>query len=212
MKIKPMLLMMKLFFMSLTKYRKELSRQSKWINNFIAKKGYSVNKDPMFNTNLKLWLAEAEDTFGKRVCPCFSPTLDAEMDRKLVCPCEFLDEDIAMKGTCHCTLFAAGSTEKSLYKESMNRLMSEYQQPMLKNKRGEIDIRNYPIDEVRGLRVPDAYHIIKRAVHMEKLPFTMFVEYEYEYDSLKKWAAKNGYKVTSEPMDNGYTVTVNRST
>ena len=187
---KSMLIMMKLFFISLKKYGNTLKRQDTWIKKYIKYSGLSNNKDPMFSTNLKLWLSEAEDTFGKRICPCFSPTGDVKKDVKLLCPCRYIKEDIEEKGTCHCTLFAAGDADKVVYKKAMNRLMAEYQTPMYKNERGEIDIRKYPIDEIRGLRVPDAYHLVKRAVHMSKLPIKIFVEYSYEVDALKKWVIK----------------------
>lgn len=203
-----MFIMMKLFFISLKKYGRTLKKQDTWIRKYTAHSGLSYNKNPMFGTNLKLWLSEAEDTFGKRICPCFSPTGDEERDKKLLCPCKYLWEDIEKKGTCHCTLFAAGEADKKVYKSAMNRLMAEYQTPMLKNERGEIDVRKYPLDEIRGLRVPDAYHLVKRAVHMGDLPIKMFVEYPYEIDALQKWGSKNGYGIAADKREDGYSLQV----
>ena len=203
--------MMKLFLISLKKYGKTLSRQDAWIKKYIAKSGYSINQNPMFNVNLKLWLSEAEDTFGKRICPCFCPTGDRERDAKLVCPCKYLEADIAEKGTCHCTLFAAGDAGKRVYRRAMKRLMAEYQTPLYKNEQGEIDIRKYPIDEIRGLRVPDAYHLVKRAVHIEKLPITIFVEHPYEQETVQLWGYKNGYEIETVKREHGYSLCVKKS-
>ena len=70
---KSMLIMMKLFFISLKKYGGTLKKQDNWIRKYTAHSGLSYNKNPMFGTNLKLWLSEAEDTFRKRICLYFSP-------------------------------------------------------------------------------------------------------------------------------------------
>ena len=147
----PMIIMMRLFIKSLAKYGNTLSKQNAWLKKYVRKSGYSINQNPMFSTNLKLWLSEAEDTFGSRICPCFSPTGDKIRDSKMTCPCKYIDQDIKEKGTCHCTLFAAGNAGKDTYRKAMSRLMKEYQIPMLRNQQGEIDIRNYPMDEIRGL-------------------------------------------------------------
>lgn len=204
-----MLIMMKSFFKSLRKYHRTLKRQDDWIQKFVHEKHYQVNTNLMFNTNLKLWLSEAEDTFGKRICPCFSPTGDKQKDRAMLCPCKYLEEDIKSKGTCHCTLFASSEATKSTFITAMARLMKEYQTPLYYNDDGEIDIRRYPIDSIRNLRVPDAYHILKRAVIMADLPLRMFVEFPFEVEALQIWAEKNGYQTDSEPRANGYVVTVN---
>lgn len=205
--MKAMWVMFKLFIKSFIKYRKTLERQEAWISKFAKVKGYSVNGNWMFNTNLKLWLSEAEDTFGQRICPCFSPTGD-ERDQKMLCPCKYMDADIESKDACHCTLFAAGDADKGTYKKAMKRLMKEYQAPFLYNENNEIDIRKYPMDEIRGLRVPDAYHIVKRASAVKKQPFAIFVEHDYEVKVLETWTEKNKYDMTLTPRAEGFSVMI----
>lgn len=202
--------MMKSFFAGFRRYHSTLSKQERWIGTFISRKPYQVNRNLMFRTNLKLWLSEAEDTFGRRICPCFSPTGEKEKDRALLCPCKFLEEDIREKGTCHCTLFAAKDAEPSIFKAAMARLMKEYQTPLYYNENGEIDIRRYPIDSVRELRVPDAYHIIKRAVLMTKLPIRMSLEYPYEVDAIRGWANLNGFQIEEFSRENDILVVINK--
>ena len=193
----PMLIMMKMFMKSLKRYRGTLKRQTKWLEAYAAKTRHAVNRDPLFNTNLKLWLSEAEETFGRRICPCFSPTGDEERDRKLICPCKYMEEDIRLKGSCHCTLFGGEGTSKETFQAGQQRLMKEYQTPMLRNEEGEIDIRKYPIEERRGLRVPDAYHLVKRAAIMAgREPIAMFLEHTYEVEALRRWGELNGYTCT----------------
>lgn len=86
--------------------------------------------------------------------------------------------------------------------------MAEYQTPILKNERGKIDVRKYPLDEIRGLRVPDAYHLVKRAVHMGDLSIKMFVEYPYGVDALEKWGSKNSYEIEADQRKDGYSLQV----
>lgn len=203
-------IMMKSFYNGLRRYHKTLGKQERWIQRFIRNKGYQANRNWMFRTNLKLWLSEAEDTFGRRICPCFSPTGDQERDRAMLCPCKYLEEDIREKGTCHCTLFAAKDAKPSTFQTAMGRLMKEYQTPLFYNENGEIDIRRYPIDSVRGLRVPDAYHIVKRAVLMAKLPIHMSLEYHYEVEAVRSWANLSGYQVEEFVRDNDILVIVSK--
>ena len=208
--IRPMLIMMKMFVKSYRKYRGELRRQKAWLEKFASKAGYSINRNWMFNTNLKLWLAESEDLFGKRICPCFSPTGEKERDAAMLCPCRYLKADLQDKGTCHCTLFAAEDAGREVYKKAMSRLMSEYQTPFYRNEEGEIDVRKYPIDESRGLRVPDAYHLAKRAAAAGRGDIRMFVEHPYELDSLKSWGGRNGCLVEATEKPGGYSVELKR--
>lgn len=208
----PMIIMMKLFIKSLIRYGNTLGKQTKWLHTYVTKTHHTLNQDPMFNTNLKLWLSEAEDTFNKRICPCFCPTGDLELDKKLLCPCKFMEDDIRLNGTCHCTLFAGPEATKETYQKAQQRLMKEYQTPMLRNEAGEIDITRYPIEERRGLRVPDAYHLIKRAAIMDKKnPIRMFLEHPYEIDALRKWGEKNGYAIQTTGKDGDYHVIVTKS-
>lgn len=209
-KIKPMLVMMKMFARSLVKYRGTLGKQDAWLKKYAGKAGLSLNKDPMFNTNLKLWLSEAEDLFGKRICPCFSPTGDRERDKALLCPCRYLEGDIREKGTCHCTLFAPEDAAPGTYKKAMNRLMGEYQTPFYRNEEGEIDIRRYPLDEARGLRVPDAYHLAKRAAASGKGEIRLYVEHPYEVEVLETWSRKNGFGMRAEEREGGFSVRIER--
>lgn len=209
-KMKPMLIMMKMFIKSLAKYKGALKKHTAWLEKYASKTNHSINRNLMFNTNLKLWLAESEDLFGKRICPCFSPTGDKARDARMLCPCSYLEEDIRKKGTCHCTLFASGEADRSVYKQAMSRLMEEYQTPFLRNEDGEIDVRNYPVDESRGLRVPDAYHLAKRAIAAGRGDVRMFVEHAYEVEALKLWGAKNDILIETAVKPDGFSVLLKR--
>ncbi len=104
--------------------------------------------------------------FGKRYCPCFEPSGDPELDKKLICPCAFVKEETENNGTCHCTLFGRAGLSSAEFKKAESRLMEEYQGVALDIKNGALDTRGMPINGPRGLQVPDALHQTKRALSL----------------------------------------------
>lgn len=190
MKISDMIPMMKEFFSSAFKYRKEIKKHDKWIDKYISQKGFSKNPHWMFYTNLKIWLVESEQLFGKRICPCFEPSGDSELNRKLLCPCSFAEEEIKTRGTCHCVLFGKGDLSEDEYKKAEAHLMEEYRRIPLKLEGNILDTRGMIKDKMRNLPVPDALHQTKRALGMlQAEELLVYVETEAETENLKKLAA-----------------------
>lgn len=111
-------------------------------------------------TNLKVWLSEMEAVFGKRYCPCFEPSSDAQLNKKMVCPCEYIDDEIEQYGTCHCALFGRFNLDEEGWKASSKRLMQEYRVP-LKIVDGVLDTRAQLKDPRRHLSIPDTLHQVK---------------------------------------------------
>jgi ferredoxin-thioredoxin reductase catalytic subunit len=77
-----MLKMMIGFFKDFLKYRIQVKKQDAWIKKFAKQKNYALNPSWMMSTNLEIWLSELEATFGKRYCPCFEPSGDADLNKK----------------------------------------------------------------------------------------------------------------------------------
>jgi len=183
--------MTRAFLGDLVRYRKDVRRHARWIERFAARKGYSVNPHWMMNANLRLWLVESEQAFGQRYCPCFEPSDDDRLNKALVCPCKFIDQDIADKGTCHCTLFGAPDLDDAGWREAEARLMREYRVEL--KTRGElVDTTGIPTDPHRGLKVPDAYHLAKRALLLRGAPVSLLVERDFEARNIQAWAAHKG--------------------
>ncbi len=201
-----MLKMMIAFFKDFFKYRPQIKKQKAWMEKYIAKKGYALNPNWMMSTNLSIWLTEMEDTFGKRYCPCFEPSGSAELDKKMLCPCKFIDDEIEEYGTCHCALFGAGDLDKEGWQASSKRLQAEYRVP-LNLENGVLDTRGVPMDKRRNLPVPDAMHQLKSTLSDyagEEL--TMIVEREQEAVNLGKIAEYRGFGYESEAEEDRYTV------
>ncbi len=201
--------MMKSFFKDALVYRKELKKADLWIRRYAASRGLTVNPHWMFYTNLRLWLIESEAVFGKRYCPCFEPGDDAELNRKLICPCEFIEKDIESKGTCHCTLFGRGDLDDAGFREAEARLMREYRVE-LSYRKNMLYTAAIPTDPYRGLKVPDSFHLVKRAAMLHGFPLDVFTERNFEAGNIRKWAEFKGLKTAIQPEEDGYRVSVSR--
>ena len=189
------------FFKDYFKYKEAAKKQQGWIDKYCEKKGYAVNPSWMMTTNLKSNLCEMEATFGKRYCPCFEPSGDKELDKKMMCPCEFIEDEIAEYGTCHCALFGPADLSKEQWKSSSKRLMEEYQVP--KNiKNGVLDTRGMPFDPRRNLPVPDMMHQVKSVLNGYKNgTLTVIMKKEQEALNLEKIATYRGYGYSWEKKD-----------
>ena len=203
-----MLKMMIGFFRDWWKFRDQVKKQDIWIRKFAEKKNYALNPDWMMHTNLEIWLSEMEETFEKRYCPCFEPSGDPKLDNRMLCPCKFLDDEIAEYGTCHCTLFGSPTLSKEDWKKSNKRLTKEYRIP-LNLKDGVLDTRGMPLDSRRSLPVPDAMHQLKSTLNnYPEKELKLIVEREQEAVNLGKIAAYRGFGEFHEAKDDHYEVTV----
>ncbi len=203
-----MLKMMLAFFRDAITYRKAIKKQTKWIDKYAAKNGYEVNPSWMMSTNLKIWLSEMEETFDKRLCPCFEPSGDRKLDRAMICPCKFMDAEIEEYGTCHCSLFGKPGMSPKEWKESNGRLMGEYRVD-LKLEDGVLDTRGMPIDKHRGLPIPDATHQLKSTLlHYKGKELIVIVATEQEADNLRRVSAVKGYGYAVEARDDAWYVTL----
>jgi ferredoxin-thioredoxin reductase catalytic subunit len=46
-----------------------------------------------------------EDRYGYPVCPCRLASGTLEIDRDVICPCDYRDPDVAQYGACYCRLY-----------------------------------------------------------------------------------------------------------
>ncbi len=196
------------FFKDLWKYRNQVKKQAKWMQKYILQKNYALNPSWMMTTNLQIWLSEMEATFGKRYCPCFEPSGDAQLDKKMLCPCEFIDDEIKEYGTCHCALFGSADLSNVGWKASSKRLMSEYQ-VSLNLKDGVLDTRNMPLDSRRNLPVPDAMHQLKSTLNSYNgSTLKIIVAHEHEVKNLEQIASFRRYGFTKNVKEEYHEVTL----
>ncbi len=203
-----MIKMMIGFMKDYWKYRHKVKKQDVWMRKYTKQNDYVLNPSWMMATNLKVWLSEMDETFGKRYCPCFEPSGDAVLDKKMLCPCEFVEDEIKEYGTCHCALFGSADLDKEGWKASSKRLMEEYRVP-LDLKEGVLDTRGMPMDSRRDLPIPDAMHQLKSTLNdYSDNELTMIVEREQEALNLEKIAEYRGYSSEKVVKDDHYEVTL----
>jgi len=203
-----MLKMMIGFMKDYWKYRDAVKKQHRWIVKYTEQKGYALNPNPMMSKNLEVWLSEMEATFGKRYCPCFELSGDAALDKKMLCPCEFIEDEIEEYGPCHCALFGRGDLDKAGWKASSKRLMDEYRVP-LKRDGDVLDTRGMPLDPRRGLPIPDAMHQLKPTLNGYKGDrLTLIVEREQEAKNLERIADYRGYGHETHVLEDRIEVTL----
>lgn len=73
--------------------------------------GYYLNPDSDFLQDLLDGLKKNEERYGYPSCPCRVATGNLELDRDIICPCDYRDPDVAEYGTCYCALYV----RKDLY-------------------------------------------------------------------------------------------------
>ncbi|WP_339061709.1 ferredoxin-thioredoxin reductase catalytic domain-containing protein [Tepidibacillus marianensis] len=208
-KLKANLRMYKDFFGGYIKYREKIKKSDQWIQKYAEVKGLSVNPHKMYLTNLKIWLAENEDIYGQRICPCFEGTGDNKTDRQLTCPCTYAAHDIEVHGTCHCNLFGRADLTDAVWKEQEARIMKEYRIP-LKKQGNIVDTRNVPQDHYRGMDVPDPVHQLKQSLNQFDETFQLIVEREHSAKNIVGYCNLKNIESSYEKNEDQYLVTVKK--
>jgi len=67
--------------------------------------GYFLNPDPEFLQDLLEGLKRNEERYGYPSCPCRVAAGKLELDRDIICPCDYRDPDVLEFGACYCALF-----------------------------------------------------------------------------------------------------------
>jgi ferredoxin-thioredoxin reductase catalytic chain len=73
--------------------------------------GYYLHPDPEFLIDLLEGLKRNEERYGYPSCPCRLASGKYELDRDILCPCDYRDPDVAEYGCCYCALYV----RKDLY-------------------------------------------------------------------------------------------------
>jgi len=193
------------------RFRKRIRQNARWIEGYARKKGFRANPHRLMFLSMNVALEENREMFGRRYCPCFGPTGDPEMDRKLVCPCHFAPADIAANGICHCALFGAGDLSDAALKDANARKMQHRHRP-LNLKEGVLDTRGSPLAPRRGLPDPDALSQVKRALGFAGLPLTVIVETEVGADNLAALARLRNLGYQRQAIDGAWRVTLEKGT
>lgn len=208
-KVKADVRMYKDFFAGYIKYRKNIKESSKWMGKYAKAKGIVVNPNKMYLTNLKIWIAENEEIYGQRICPCFEATGDKNMDRELLCPCSFAAQDIEDHGTCHCNLFGKADLTDMQWQTQQKRIMKEYRIP-LKIENRIVDTRGVDVDKTRGMDVPDPVHQLKQSLNQLGTDFKMIVSREKSAQNIVSYCKMKKIEASYQERENYFIVNIDR--
>jgi len=67
--------------------------------------GYYLTPQPELLQMFLEGLKTNEDRYGYPSCPCRLATGNLEIDRDIICPCDYRDPDVAEYGACYCRLY-----------------------------------------------------------------------------------------------------------
>jgi ferredoxin-thioredoxin reductase catalytic subunit len=69
--------------------------------------GYFLNHNSSFLKDLLEGLRQNEERYGYPSCPCRLATGKFDLDRDIICPCDYRDPDVEEYGCCYCALFVS---------------------------------------------------------------------------------------------------------
>lgn len=67
--------------------------------------GYYLHPDRDFLKGLLEGLKRNEERYGYPSCPCRLASGDFELDRDIICPCDYRSPDVEEFGVCYCSLY-----------------------------------------------------------------------------------------------------------
>ena len=71
------------------------------------KKGYFFSNDEAMVESLLEGLLINKERYGYMSCPCRLAVGDREVDRDIICPCDYREPDVAEYGSCYCELYVS---------------------------------------------------------------------------------------------------------
>lgn len=75
------------------------------------KRGWKVNPDRELLLEFARGLIQNKEQYGIATCPCRIVTGKKEVDRLIICPCTYAEEDIREYGRCFCGLYLSRDKE-----------------------------------------------------------------------------------------------------
>ncbi|MFX0033068.1 MAG: ferredoxin-thioredoxin reductase catalytic domain-containing protein [Candidatus Hodarchaeota archaeon] len=88
-------------------YVKQVSKKNNWI----------LNKDQNTFNELIEGLVVNKKRYGYQSCPCRLASGKRDLDRDLICPCEYAPLDVKEFGACYCNLYMRSDFYENINKE-----------------------------------------------------------------------------------------------
>lgn len=95
-------------------------------------RGFFLTPDKKLLNDLLEGLLENEERFGYPSCPCRIGTGNHNIDRDIICPCDYRDPDVMEYGACYCSLYVS----KEIAEKKEGQAPSPERRPMEKQMAG----------------------------------------------------------------------------
>ena len=76
-----------------------------YIGMVIQKNNWILIKDKSMFNDLIDGLMHNKKKYGYQSCPCRLATGNRELDRDIICPCDYAPDDVKEFGACYCNLY-----------------------------------------------------------------------------------------------------------
>ena len=84
------------------------------------KNSWVLNKDQGTFNDLIDGLVENKKSYGYQSCPCRLASGNRDLDRDLICPCDYASDDVKEFGACYCNLYMRSDFYKTFKTEYVN--------------------------------------------------------------------------------------------
>lgn len=135
--------------------------------------GYFLHPDSEFLKNLIEGLRQNEVRYGYPSCPCRLASGQFELDRDIICPCDYRDPDVEEYGTCYCALYV----RKDLYDGNTPITPIPERRPLKKQARAyrEGDVKSNENAE-KGTAQSDILKIRQKLWYCKQCGYVVFRE------------------------------------
>ena len=111
--------------------------------------GYYLNPDVEFTKELLKGLLTNEKRYGYWSCPCRLASGKKDMDRDIICPCDYRDPDLTDYDTCYCGLYVSQAVIDGVKNigaiPERRSTVAVLKRPKTKTTKSSISSLSYPI-------------------------------------------------------------------
>lgn len=91
-----------------------------YCNKVAEKNNWILNKDKQTFNDLIEGLVDNKKLYGYQSCPCRLASGKRDLDRDLICPCDYAPHDVKEYGACYCNLYMRLDFHETINKEYIN--------------------------------------------------------------------------------------------
>ena len=88
-----------------------------YVRNVSVKNDWILNMDSNTFNDLIDGLVENKSNYGYQSCPCRLASGNRDLDRDLICPCDYASLDVKEHGACYCNLYLSKDFYETVKKD-----------------------------------------------------------------------------------------------